>query len=129
MDTQQILSDLRAELGRIEQAISALEALDGSAPPEPPQSKVISFEFGANKKSGRGRGISAAGRARIAAAARARWAKLKAAKAAKRAKAGRRISAEGRKRIAEAARKRWAAQRKMTAASPKKAKASAGAAR
>jgi hypothetical protein len=40
MNTDQILNELRTELGRIEQAIAALEALDGNATPEPPNPKV-----------------------------------------------------------------------------------------
>jgi hypothetical protein len=54
--------------------------------------------------------MSAAGRAAIAAAARARWAKIKGtASAAKPVKAGRRkMSAAGRAAIAAAARARWA---------------------
>ena len=62
-------------------------------------------------------GMSAAGRARIAAAARARWAKIRAGKgesalapAAKNATAGKRrtMSPAARKRIAEAQKARWA---------------------
>jgi len=56
------------------------------------------------------RGISAAGRARIAAAQRKRWAKANANKGrAKTVGKKRKISAAGRARIAAAARKRWAA--------------------
>jgi len=50
--------------------------------------------------------MSAAGRAKIAAAARARWAKVHAA--AKPAKKKRTMSAAGRAKIAAAARARWA---------------------
>ena len=49
--------------------------------------------------------MSAAGRARIAAAARARWAKLKGTKSMPKQK--RKMSAAGRARIAAAARERW----------------------
>ena len=52
------------------------------------------------------RKMSAAGRARIAAAARARWAKVKAATAAQKPK--RKLSAAGRARLAALARARWA---------------------
>jgi|ERR1700722_6281802 len=56
--------------------------------------------------------MSAAGRARIAAAQRARWAKVK-GKVGKPAKKGKRkMSAAGRAKIAAAARKRWAAVKK-----------------
>jgi len=51
-------------------------------------------------------GMSAAGRARIAAAQRARWAKVKGSK--KSPKAKRKFSAAARAKIAAAARARWA---------------------
>ena len=54
--------------------------------------------------------MSAAGRAKIAAAARARWAKVHAS-ARKPAKKKRGISAAGRARIAAAQRARWAKQK------------------
>jgi hypothetical protein len=65
-------------------------------------------------KAPKKKGMSAAGRARIAAAAKARWAKVKAAKPVVKAavvpapkkKGG--MSAEGRARIAAAAKARWA---------------------
>jgi hypothetical protein len=61
------------------------------------------------------RKISAAGRARIAAAQRKRWAgsrgPAKAAKPSKPAKAKRRLSAAGRAAIVAATKKRWAAVR------------------
>jgi hypothetical protein len=64
---------------------------------------------------GKRRTVSAAGRARIAAAARARWAKQRATRpqTAKTAtKFKRKISAAGRARLAELARKRWAAAKR-----------------
>jgi hypothetical protein len=55
------------------------------------------------------RKMSRAGRARIAAAARARWAKLKGKQGAKPARKGRRkMSAAGKARLAAIARARWA---------------------
>jgi hypothetical protein len=53
--------------------------------------------------------MSAAGRARIAAATRARWAKIRAAKVAAKAarKPKRKLSAAGRARLAALARARW----------------------
>jgi hypothetical protein len=63
----------------------------------------------------RRKGMSAEGRAKVAAAQRARWAKLKGVgpvkggvKEAARPKARRKMSAAGRARIAAAARARWA---------------------
>ncbi len=69
--------------------------------------------FGESYTSGRGaqrggRKISAAGRARIAAAQRARWAKAKGQATQGSLPITRTISAAGRKRIAAAQRARWA---------------------
>ncbi|HUB87313.1 MAG TPA: hypothetical protein VMB22_05435 [Verrucomicrobiae bacterium] len=52
--------------------------------------------------------MSAAGRARIAAAARARWAKVKGKKSASPTKSKRKMSAAARAKIAAAAKARWA---------------------
>ena len=52
--------------------------------------------------------MSAAGRARIIAAQKARWAKVKAGKPAPKAKGKRKMSAAARAKIAAAARARWA---------------------
>jgi hypothetical protein len=59
------------------------------------------------------RKISAAARRRMAAAQKARWAKVRAASAptAKPATRRRKLSAAGRKAISEAAKKRWALKR------------------
>ena len=85
---QERIASLQKDLARI---------LGGSAPApeaEPAKRRVI----------------SKAGRARIAAAARARWAKLRGNKPAKAPKAGRRkMSAAAKARLAAIARKRWAA--------------------
>src|SRR5438309_11403903 len=59
-----------------------------------------------------GRRISAAGRARIAAAQRARWAKVKGTKVVPIATHKRAISSAARRRIAAAQRTRWAKWRK-----------------
>jgi len=63
-------------------------------------------------KNGMRRAISAAGRARIAAAQRARWAKLKGRKVVSITARKRRMSAAGRRRVAAAQRARWVAWRK-----------------
>ncbi len=52
--------------------------------------------------------MSAAGRAKIAAAAKARWAKVKAGKSSTKPKAKRKMSAAGRARIRAAVKARWA---------------------
>ena len=54
------------------------------------------------------KGMSAAGRAKVAAAQRARWAKIKTAKSAVAVKPKRTMSAAGRAKIAAAAKARWA---------------------
>ncbi len=62
-------------------------------------------------------GMSPAGRARVAAAQRKRWAERKKAQSTSGAPKRKRVmSAAGRKRIAEATRKRWAAYRAAKAA-------------
>ncbi|MBU6400023.1 MAG: hypothetical protein KGS61_06875 [Verrucomicrobia bacterium] len=64
----------------------------------------------AGPRTGKQRGISAAGRARIAAAARARWARLRKVKGAERPSNGRRqVSAAERARRSARAKARWAA--------------------
>jgi hypothetical protein len=96
MDTNRILAELRAERDHIDRAISALAAVNSTG----------------HKRAGRvlkavrtRRKLSAAARARISAAQRARWARAKQVKAAK---PGRRMSRAARKRIAAAQRARWA---------------------
>ncbi len=67
MDTKQILADLRIELNRLNQAIAALESLDGTAPATTPAATAA-------PKQSRKRGLTPAGRKRISEAAKARWA-------------------------------------------------------
>ncbi|HEX4922146.1 MAG TPA: hypothetical protein VFV92_15585 [Candidatus Bathyarchaeia archaeon] len=74
--------------------------------------KALSALTGASNTR-RGRAISAAGRARIAAAQRARWAKVKGQKVvAITARKTRTISLSARRRIAAAQRARWAKWKK-----------------
>jgi hypothetical protein len=113
MDINPILTDLKAELNRINQAIAALESLDGTATATTPAAKA------APNRGGRRKGISAAGRKRISEAAKARWAarRKQVAKPASKKTTGRRtVSAASRKKMAEAQRKRWAAQKKAATA-------------
>ncbi len=66
-------------------------------------------------RGGRRPGLSAAARAKIAAAARARWARFRAGKGKGAKKSGRRrggITAAGRKRLSQLMKARWAARRK-----------------
>jgi hypothetical protein len=90
------------ELVSLKAAAAALGRLDDS------DAKPV-----AGKRGPKRGGMSAAGRARIAAAQKARWAKSKAVKvappaAAKPAKKKRKMSAAGRARIGAAAKARWA---------------------
>ena len=95
-----VLAQLRQERERLNAAIAALEG--------------VTTNSGSRRTTNR---ISAAGRRRIAAAQKARWAKLKAGKnvvpiSKATPKAKRRLSRAGRKRIAAAQQARWAALRK-----------------
>jgi hypothetical protein len=91
-DLKEKILSLQAELNQI---------LDGSAP----------FLVAASKspRDGRGRNLSAAGRAAISAAAKARWARQKGVGGAERArKPKRKMTAAGRAAISAAAKARWA---------------------
>ena len=117
MDTKQILADLRTELSRINQAITALERLDstGSHATRPDMAAPI----GASQHRGRRR-MSAAARKRIAEAMRKRWverkkktAPAKKVTASKKTVPARHMSAAARKRLSELAKKRWAKRKKQ----------------
>jgi hypothetical protein len=100
-----ILSELKAEQQRIDNAIAALEALDGIAFPDSPPQAVRPAKAPKKKK----RHMSAEGKARIIAAAKKRWAAFNAAKAAEKpVKKARVMSPATRRKIAAAARARWA---------------------
>jgi hypothetical protein len=110
MDTRTILADLKTELNRLNQAIAALETLDGTATATSPAAKA------APKQSG-SRGLTPAGRKRLSEMMKKRWAarrKAAAKPAAKKTTGRRTMSPAARKKIAEAQRKRWAAQKKKT---------------
>jgi len=107
-----ILADLRIELNRLNQAIAALESLDGTATATTPAAKTTSEQA---KK----RGLTPAGRRRLSAMMKARWAARRnaAAKPAPKATSVRHtMSAACRKKIADAQRKRWAAVKKAKSA-------------
>ena len=139
MDTAQILADLRAQRGRIDNAIAALEALNGTKPlgnrhdlPTPLGKPATALDVKQATQTAR-RTMSPAARKKIAAAQKARWAaKKKPAKPAADAKqdapkkaatktAKRVISAESRKKMAEAQKKRWAKKKKAAKGVAKKA--------
>jgi hypothetical protein len=116
MDTKQILADLRIELNRLNQAIAALELLDGTATATTPA--TIAAPAQAKK-----RGLTPAGRRRLSAMMKARWAarrKQAANPAAKKTSGRRTMSAAARKKIAGAQRKRWAAVKKLATRRPAK---------
>lgn len=112
-------SRAQQEVERLDEAISVLEGLNerGRA--------GRSARRGRTARLGRPRRrMSAAGRRRIAAAQRARWAKLKAPRQPRQTKkATRGMSVAARRRIARAQRIRWAklkAAKKVAAHAPKK---------
>jgi hypothetical protein len=112
MDINPILTELKAELNRLDQAIAALESLDGTAIATTPAANTVSTQ---PKK----RRLTPAGRKRLSAMMKARWAarRKQAAKPATKKTSGRRtMSAAARKKIAAAQRKRWAAVKKAKAA-------------
>ncbi len=95
-DLDAIVNQLEAERDRIDSAIKALRGIGQTSSGSQPK-----------------RHISAAGRARIAAAARARWARAKGQQKvvpiAQASKAGKRtMSAAARRKIAASQRARWA---------------------
>jgi hypothetical protein len=109
MDIQSILTQLRQEASRIENAIAALVGL-GSQPTRrgrPPKASRGTETSGPKRRT-----MSAAARAKIAAAQRARWAKQKGSAAPK--KAGNRgpMSAAARKKLSRLMKARWAARKK-----------------
>ena len=113
MDIKPILTDLKAELNRLNQAIAALESLGGTAPATTPAAIAA-------PKRGVRRRISAAGRKRISEAAKARWAaRRKQAAKPSSTKTGARkpMSAATKKRLSLLAKRRWAERKKAGKAS------------
>ena len=140
MDTAQILADLRAQRNRIDDAITALEALNGTKPlgnghdlPTPLSKPTAVPVKGTQASTTVRRTMSPAARKKIAAAQKARWAAKKtsakpvadakqaATKKAVAKTAKRVISPESRKKMAEAQQKRWAKKKRATKAAAKKA--------
>lgn len=108
MDIENVVAQLRNEISRIEHAIAALEGLGQTTPRRGRPPKVAA----APQADWRGRRkMSAAARAKIAAAQRARWAKQKAEVAPKKATAAKKKPA-GRKPMSPAARKKLSAMMK-----------------
>ena len=104
MNFDQIVSDLKAERAKLDQAI---QALDGSSPRRgrPPKSAL------------RKRTMSPAARKRISAAMKLRWAKRLGKSAPKKAAPARKpMSPAARKKLAALMKARWAARKKAGAA-------------
>ena len=108
MDIQTIVSDLKAERNRIDQAISALEGLTSTAPRRgrPPK---------ATSAGGKRRRMSPAARKRISKAMEQRWAKWKGKSAPKQLKAApkktavrRPMSPAAKKKLSALMKARWA---------------------
>jgi hypothetical protein len=115
MDAASIVVQLKQELARIDQAISALEQLGQTAPRRGRPPKAMQ----ATQSGRRGpRVMSAAARAKIAAAQRARWAKQKSKAAAatvapkKTASKRKPMSPAVKKRLSAMMKARWAARKK-----------------
>jgi hypothetical protein len=119
MDIQGIVAQLRQEASRIEHAIAALVGL-GSKPARRGRPPKVSH---ARRASGQKRfTMSAAARAKIAAAQRARWAKQKgksgrkkATPVSKKSTARKPMSAAMRKKLSAMMKARWAAKKKSKA--------------
>jgi hypothetical protein len=117
---QAAIDGFKAQKSRIDQQIVELRSMLNGGPP---QATAV-----AEPTPRKGRKMSAAARRRIAAAQRARWAKIRveskpaAPATAKATKPKRRISPEGLKRIVAATKKRWRLQRAAQAKSLKLAK-------
>lgn len=126
MDTSIILASLRAQRDRINQAVTALEALDGTAISSQSAETTAKSSAPAPQPTAKKRVINPEGRKRMAEAQQKRWAaKKKSVKpqastkqvtpkqtATKSAKGG--ITPAGRKRISEAAKARWAEKKAAT---------------
>jgi len=115
MELRKILVGLKAERNRIARAIAAVEALDSTGA-SVRRGRPATAAKASPKQPGK-RGLTPAGRRRLSALMKARWAARRnaAAPAPKPSRGRRRMSAAARKKIAEAQRARWAAQKKAAA--------------
>jgi hypothetical protein len=99
----------QSELERLSAKIADIKAQLGQRGPGRPKAAAAATDHAALPKR---RTISKAGRARIAAAQRARWAAQKQQQAQPAKSMKRKLSAAGLKAIREGTKKRWAAYRK-----------------
>jgi hypothetical protein len=77
MNTEQILEEIDREIARLVEARALLSGAPVKAKPGPKPKVATSFTYGSNKAPQKRGKISPEGRARIAAAQKARWAKVK----------------------------------------------------
>jgi hypothetical protein len=113
METAKILEELREKLTRINQAISTFELLDGTAIATTPAAT-------ATPKQDKKRGLTPAGRRRLSAMMKARWAarrKQVAKPTTNKTGAHKPMSAATKKRLSLLAKRRWAARKKAAKAS------------
>jgi hypothetical protein len=115
MDTNSLLSLTSSQLGKAAELKERIDGLNSEL-----ASLLGGNESAASSPAPGTRTMSAAGRARIAAAARARWARVKAEKgqsinSTTLEKPKRTMSASARRKIAAAARARWAKVRAANA--------------
>jgi hypothetical protein len=129
MEIRKIIADLTAQRNRIARAIVALEALDSTDASISRGRPATTAK--ATPKQPRKRGLTPAGRKRLSALMKARWAarRNEAAKPAPKPVRGRRrMSAAARKKIAEAQKARWAQKKAAAKKAPVANKAEAVAA-
>jgi len=103
MDVNRIMSELDAEIARLQQIRAAFAGLDAAALAP------------AKGKRGRPKGSKNLPKASVVAAKAVAAKTIAAAPVAKKTKGKRKLSPEGRKRIADAMKKRWADRRKAAA--------------
>ncbi len=111
MDTNKILAELRAERDRIDQAISAIEAVSSIG------HRRVGRPPGTAQKPRRHGGMSAAARRKLSRLLKQRWAQGK-MKRGKVSRPARRMSRAARKKIAAAQRARWAKQKAQQRSTP-----------
>jgi len=112
MDTNRILADLRAERNRIDRAITALEALNGTAARTTTERRArptATAAQPATKQPRVRRRMSAAGRKRISEAAKKMWAERKKAAILS---PGRPMSAATKRKLSQSAKARWSEKKK-----------------
>lgn len=104
MDLNSIVKDLKSERDRLGRAIAAL--LDQAA---------VAVGNRGRRGRGRGKGMTAAGRRRLSAAMKRRWAERRLKGAVAKVAAPKRrggLTPAGRKKLSEAMKRRWAEKRK-----------------